>query len=419
MKICLFPNLAYLSETSRAIEVYNELIKKGQKPIFATHGGTYESILRDENIPYHIVPPLMTKNQCQDYVAANVGDKRNFYNVSTLRERVQNEIDFFSSHEVGLVHIGFTLSAKLSARYLNIPLSTAHGSFFPPVFENRIAMYNKKYDYGIYRIVPKSWKKSIVNWLYVNTKHYNKPFNKVAKELNIEPINSLVELFTGDYTLVTDAPEIIGLSKEEIESWKKSSNSLYNCCKKLFHVGAIYAKLFGDLPQEVSDFLDTDKPKIFVALTSSTGKYLDKAYDSLKDLDCKVVLCTTVHPANYKPKKNMMIKEHLPSHKVMPLCDVAIIHGGQGSVQTAIASNTPIIGFSLQPEQNLNLQLVEKHKAGLNLPLQVLGNGGLGDYVNMVVRDKNYQSKMSRLKSWQDNYNGAKRAAEVLINLTE
>jgi len=137
MSICLFTNLAYLSETSRAIEIYKALKEQGIKPIVATHGGTYEFILKDENIPYYLVPPVMTEQCCRNYVLANIGERPDFYTTKELKEHVNHEIEFFKNNNISLVHIGFTLSTKLSARYLNIPLSTAHGSFFSPVFEKK------------------------------------------------------------------------------------------------------------------------------------------------------------------------------------------------------------------------------------------------------------------------------------------
>ena len=64
--ICCFPNCAYRSETSRMIAVYKSLIARGENAIVATHGGTYEYILRDEGI--HPDPSLL-KNLSRAYPA--------------------------------------------------------------------------------------------------------------------------------------------------------------------------------------------------------------------------------------------------------------------------------------------------------------------------------------------------------------
>ena len=84
--------------------------------------------------------------------------------------------------------------------------------------------------------------------------------------------------------------------------------------------------------------------------------------------------------------------------------DVAIIHGGQGSVQTAIASGIPVIGFPLHGEQQFNLQMVEQHGAGLCLPLRTLKKGSLREQVIKVLTDDSFKRNVQRLKSFQDRY---------------
>jgi hypothetical protein len=44
---------------------------------------------------------------------------------------------------------------------------------------------------------------------------------------------------------------------------------------------------------------------------------------------------------------------------IMPLVDLAVIHGRQGSVQTAVASGKPVIGFPLQTKQRFNPELIQ------------------------------------------------------------
>ena len=417
MSICLFPNLAYLSETSRAVEIYRALRELGETPLVATHGGTYETVLQDEEVPYTIVPPVMTAQRCREYVLANIGRRPRFYAVAELRDHVNAEVDFFSEHRVRVVHIGFTLSAKLSTRILGIPLTTTHGSFFPPVFEKQIAPYRKDFNRGPVRLLPESWKRRIANRLYSHGRIYTGPFNVIARERRLARVQSVADLFLGDYAFVTDTPEIIGITKEEMHAWRNTPDSRYGAEITLIHAGAIYARLFGDVSKEIRDFVRTDKPVVFVALTSSIGRYLSSVYAALRKLDVRAIFCTTTHPEKLKPSKDILLADHLPSHKVMPLCDLAIIHGGQGSVQTAIASGTPVIGFPLQPEQNLNLQLIEDHGAGYNLPLSALKHNRLVPYIRSILSDEQFAANMNKLKRWQDAYDGPRNVARALREL--
>jgi UDP:flavonoid glycosyltransferase YjiC (YdhE family) len=124
-----------------------------------------------------------------------------------------------------------------------------------------------------------------------------------------------------------------------------------------------------------------------------------------------------VHANGFRRATNILVKDFLPSHKVMPLCDLTIIHGGQGSVQNAIGAGTPLIGFPLQPEQNFNLRQVERHGAGRCLSLQWLKRAGLRRTVEEILGDGGHQSAMSRLQAWQAARDGPLEAAKAVRSL--
>jgi len=60
--------------------------------------------------------------------------------------------------------------------------------------------------------------------------------------------------------------------------------------------------------------------------------------------------------------------QFVPSALVNPLADVAILHGGQGTVQTALASGTPIVGVAVTLDQEFNLARVQERGAGIQIP---------------------------------------------------
>jgi len=103
----------------------------------------------------------------------------------------------------------------------------------------------------------------------------------------------------------------------------------------------------------------------------------------------------------------------------MPLVDLVIIHGGQGSVQTAIAAGVPLIGFPLQGEQSFNLAMIERHGAGLALPLRSLKRGELRTDIERVLNEPSFTTSMRRLKELQDRHDGAVNAATILQELAQ
>lgn len=416
MTICCFPNCAYLSETSRMIAVYKKLLAKGEKAIIATHGGTYEFVLKSEGIPFHYVKPLMSNERSQEFVATNRMERphKGFYKIDELRLHVQSEIQFFKDKKVSVVLTGFTLSNALSTRAAGIPYVVTHlGSFVPPVLERKIKPWHDAQS-PITRLMPVSWKIRLTNWLF-----FTKPFTIIAKELQVEPLLGFYDIMMGDLTLVTDAPEILGLPPDELENWTPKNPQFLSRKPRLKYVGPIFAKLFGEVPEDVKTFLDTEKPKLYAALTSSRPDYISAVYSTLKHMDIKAVFCSTTHSTRFKKSPNILIKEHLPSHKVMPLVDLVIIHGGQGSVQTAIASGAPLIGFPLHGEQQFNLKMIERHGAGICLPLKTLKKGNLRAVIEKILDDNSFKTNMQRLKSFQDRYHGAENTAIALQELAQ
>ncbi len=423
MSICCFPNCAYLSETSRMVAVYRELEKLGETPLMATHGGSYEFILKDEGIPYHIVQPYVSNERSLEYAAASRGERGYiglgiYESDDELREHVRYEVEFFKANNISCVLIGWTQSCALSTRVLGIPLAVTHlASMVPPAMGKMGIPIIEPYDRHIKPLVPESCISALYHW-GMRFNMFIKPFNEIAKEFNVRPFTGALDLMMGDLTLVTDTPEILGVAKDTMEGWKPSNPRLYSRSPRLRYVGALFARLFGELTDDIREFLDTPKPKLYIALTSSRFDYIEAAYSLVKEMDVKSVLVTTVHENRLNSTGTIMVKAHLPSHLVMPLVDCAVIHGGQGSTQTAIASGTPVIGFPFHGEQSMNLKLIENAHAGYCLPLRYLKKKErVRKYVERVLSDDSFKRNMKRLKYFQDQHNGAENAARIIKDL--
>lgn len=420
MKVCMFPNCAYISETSRMIEIYKELKTRGIEVIMATHGGPYEWLLEDEGIPFKIIQPHFTKERAKAFVRTNTGENgiSEFYTEDELDLHVQNELDFFKKENVNKVVAGFTLSCAISARAMNIPYYVTHlGSFVPPVFENEMLVPTLVLNLKAFKLIPQKWMVKIINKLMYKSRIGTKSFNKVAKKYNVTPFRNMEEIMMGDVVIVTDVPEILTISKEEIENWtpRGKYEKYYNYKSKLYYGGALFAKLFGDPSQEIISFLDTDKPKIYVALTSGQSSVIEKVYEGIKDLDAKIIILTTVHEIKSIEHENILIVDHLPSHKVMPMVDLAIIHGGQGSIQTAISAGTPVIGIPLHVEQGLNVAILEKHQAGVLQLKHDIQPEDIKDKVLKILGNDKYKKNMLRLSEYQNKVDGAKEAVDIIL----
>lgn len=421
MSICTFPNCAYLSETSRMILLYNELKNRGEQVIMATHGGSYEYLFRESGIEYTLIEPHFDRERAKEFVATNTGEKglSDFYEEDELIQHVDNEIEFFKRLDIKKVVTGFTLSCAISTRVLGIPYYVTHlGSFVPPVFERNMLVPTLVLNLKLFKIIPRSWLVKMINNLMYKSNIGTKTYNKVATKYGLLPFQSMEEMMSGDISIVTDVPEILTIPKKEIENWKPSQKNkkYYNYPSTLRYGGALFAKLFGELSDEVRDFLDTDRPKIYVALTSGTANIIERIYEGIKDMDAQIIIVSTVHTLKESSQGNILVVDHLPSHKVMPLVDVAIIHGGQGSVQTAIDGATPIVGIPLHVEQGLNIALMEKHGAGILQIKHDINPLEVREKVERILGDRSFKENMSRLSIYQKKVDGVKACVDIISN---
>lgn len=183
------------------------------------------------------------------------------------------------------------------------------------------------------------------------------------------------------------------------------------------YTGPIYARLSSEVPKAVYKFLETDLPRIYVAMNSGYHKHLLQVCQTLQQMEVKAVICSTVHSLPEENPDRILIRDFLPSHRVMPLCDLAIINGGQGTVQTAISAGIPVIGFPLQPEQNFNLYQVQKHGGGRCMSLFDLRRGKLKKVITEILNDPAYKQSMNQLKTWQSTKDGAMETARFVESL--
>jgi UDP:flavonoid glycosyltransferase YjiC (YdhE family) len=109
----------------------------------------------------------------------------------------------------------------------------------------------------------------------------------------------------------------------------------------------------------------------------------------------------------------------LPSHKIMPLVDLAVTAGGQGSVQCAMAAGTPLIGIPLQPEQDTNVHLLQEKGAARLLSIGALERGKLPAMIAEVQARPGYREAAQAIKAAYAGRNGPERSAAAILRYLE
>jgi UDP:flavonoid glycosyltransferase YjiC (YdhE family) len=416
--IALFPHCGFLSETSRMIAIATALRARGEDVAMATHGGPYTRMLEEAGIPYTLLTPVMDDARARAFVDGVVGIGRPGARLQTpddVRASVASEVAFLRQCQAQIAVIGFTLTLYLSSRIVGIPLATSHGgSMVPPVFERGLLPAPTQAPIAALDWVPRAALRWVANRSMPRMKDPVHFLNVVADELGVERVPSLAALMLGDLTLVTDVPDVLGISDAELTAWRPHGPGHYRVGTRLRYTGPLYARLQMPVPTAVQAMLDREKPTAYVALNSTNAPFARRVIAGVRAAGLRVIVAGTVHALQDLAAPDVVVHDVLPSHHIMPQVHVAVIMGGQGSVQTAMCSGTPFLGFPLHMEQELNVGLGERHGMAIGMGPRHVTENRVTDAVRRLVENEHFTTSARRVQSLYDGVDGAACAASTI-----
>jgi UDP:flavonoid glycosyltransferase YjiC (YdhE family) len=420
--ICTMPNCCFLSETTRCLEIYRALVARGAPVRMAVHGGTYEWVLRDAGVPFDVIGPGLDPRRCAEFVASVPGIGRpdqSMWSDEELRSYARAEAEYFARKGIRVVVTGWLLTTLLSTQLTGALLVTDHaGSFLPPVYQRGLLPdFSAPVGLPLERLLPRRLKRWLVNHGVERMTGYTGGFNRVAAELGVAGVPHLPALLLGDLTLVTEVPEVLGISPSDMDGWRPRADSGFRPGARMRYTGPLYARLPGPLPAQVDRFLDGPGPVVYVAITSSPADLVRRAVHSVRSTGARVLVASTVHELADLAVDGVLVEPVLPSHLVMPRVDLAVIAGGQGSVQTAVCSGVPFVGLPLQPEQDTNVVLVERRHAAVRVRPDQAGTAHMSTVVGRMLGDPTYRAAAHALKAVYDRVDGAAEAATAILEL--
>ena len=180
-------------------------------------------------------------------------------------------------------------------------------------------------------------------------------------------------------------------------------------------VGPIFAHLDAPLPEIVR----TERPLVYLGLGSSADRRLAlAAATALGRLDVDVIApighylsAGDVVPANVR------VTPLLPAHRLGGLIDAAVIHGGQGTVQTACATGVPFVGMGLQPEQTWNVRQCVRRGNAIAVAPKSVSSAAFPAAVERVISDPIVRAAAEQVRRAYAAEDGAAAAAGAIERL--
>ncbi|OOM16079.1 glycosyltransferase [Clostridium saccharobutylicum] len=427
LKIVFSVILSDAGEATRSIEIADGIRSLCPEDyeldmIFLSTGSTFEEKVISNGFKIHkCSPSLPGVGFREDFKTTEtniIGD------VQLAAELLRGEIDAFKELKPDIVIYGFNPIAGLARRMVGKPIPGI--CYMPTPFQKDVYLTTLMKDVpdnikfltylplsfrkAIMRSIPKSLKIRVPAFVQSNIIEALKEFKWEG-----EPVKTLFDMLKADLTIINDFEDF---------------NKDHKLPQNFKVVGPLYAPSANDA--QVDDNIlkifnrENKRLKIFCTLGSSGDKeYLLEAIKALtqgigKEWSAVILAPPCVCQINEakecaRGSSNVYITDKfVPAPLVNGLADVVISHGGQGTVQTAIASCTPIVGFAMQPEQQINLDNVAMRGAGIRIPKHRWNVDNIQSAVKTIIKEPSYKENMKVLKKALQSTDGKKNSAQAI-----
>lgn len=390
-----------LAETTRMIQVARAL-DDAHRVVFMGYEHDYVSLIEDACFEYLPCEPAWSQAERDQAMAFDQG--RSFTSPFTrelVAARVELERDLIRRYDAKAVVTGSNLTSFLSARAEKVPL------FYPVPFALTDAQVSQTPRMGF--VSGDGWfartadlvATAAFRWVYTKAPLAPKAFRTVAKDIGVPPLRTVGSLITADRNLLTEMP------------WELDGFDLPPAFER---VGPIFAHIDSPMPDVVAELAAADRPLVYLGLGSSAGRDLALgAAEQLGALDVNVVapIRHYLDDGDSVPA-NVHVTDLLPAHRLGGLVDAAVLHGGQGTVQTACATGIPFVGMGLQPEQTWHVRMCEKRGNAVAVRPKDVRKPVFLDAVRRVLDDPAIRTAADEVKVAYEGADGAAATARLI-----
>ncbi len=320
-----------------------------------------------------------------------------------MEPRVGNEITFFNEIEPSCVLTGWCQSVMISARAARVPfVNVLHSTSIKEYYEAGLQTWPDRSYFPFFRwFFSEDHLNRWVSNLVLKLKLPAKPFNILAKQYGLREFNNFIEVLEGDYTLLADIPEWVGFSKIRP-----------NC----HYIGPLPLRLNREIPREIIE-MPKGKPSVYFAMGSS-GKpsLIADIIEGFRGKPYSVIAPVESHikDMNLEIPSNVIVTGFLPAHKVNPMADISVIHGGQNTVMNACLSGTPIVGVGMHPEQQANLDACVRKGFAIRLSKKRITASAVLNAIDKLLHDVEAKEEVTKFQHELMKWNGPKNAAKFL-----
>ncbi len=405
-----------LGDFTRALETAKGMKQSGMEVKFFNHGGIHNHMISEAGIDEENLYPELTWDQHQIIMDINrykvkVGTPLPISTEQWIK-MAEADLKALDEYKPDGVYAGLNLSCMISVPYAKIPMVTQVPTVNCPSFIHK-EMYNMpntmETNFFMRKVVPGFIKRKIMKKVLLgdSAKESLTTFNEARKHFGLDPIYNITDLVRGDITLLPDLPILSGLKEEDLTEG--------------YHYSApIFSMMDMPISSEIKKVFDRPGLNIFCSLGSSGfPETLKLIIETLKKNEHFNIVCSTtsiLEPHELGPNTDRFYAcKFLPAHLVNEMADIAVLHGGQGTIQTAVWAGTPVVGIGFQAEQQANIDGLVRAGMAIRIPIYDMSAKQILKAVNKVSKKK-YSENALIIKNKVRSTNGVKKSVEIMNN---
>lgn len=403
----LFAPAAFnLAETSRMVEIAKAVVRHSVaaqffQPHFISDGGEFENLIEKHGFPLTRVEPRLTKEKIEHIARVDRGEKfAPAFTVAEMIQRVDHEIACLRDLQPVAAVTGSYVTIPITCRVLKIPLVwVIQSTWLPRFFRHGAGMTD--------RLRPSLLKVSAdwFIWLFINfwvRYGFLNAVNRAARYYGVPGYRSIFEFWRGDITLVAEPAEFSGAQLPPNH----------------YFTGPLVPRDEFPLPPEVAA-VPRDKPVIYFAMGSSgTPEIVARILESFEGRACRVIAPVKFQLGNVSEVRippNVLVTDWLPAIQVNRMADLAVIHGGAGTVMAAAMAGRPVVGVGMQMEQVANLACLERLGFAIRVPKSKDPSRNVQVAIEKLLHDEPAKARAAAFAKIIARWDGPKLAAEKIL----
>ena len=404
----LFAPCAFnLAETSRMVEIAKAIERHpAASKVFDIHfisdGGDFERMIEKHGFALTRMEPRLTKEKIEFIAKVDRGEKfAPAFTDAELIQRVDNEIACLKQLKPAAVVTGSYVTIPVTCRVLETPLVwVVQSTWLPDFFCHGAGMT----DY--IRPAPVESRRRLVR----------AAIHQLLDQVRISQFGSTAPQDISGFRAMTRSSS----SGAATLPWLRSLPSFpaSSCRPSHYFIGPLIPQDEFPLPPEIAT-IPRDKPLIYFAMGSSgTPEIVAKILESFEGKPYRVIAPVKFQLGQVPGVRipaNVLVTDWVPAVQVNKMADLAVIHGGIGTVMAAALAGKPVVGVGMQMEQVANLACLERLGFAIRVPKSKDPSRQVQAAIQTLLHDEQAKAKAAAFAKVIAKWDGPELAAEMLL----